>query len=58
MKLRVFKICMFGDAAASPNIQIPAVLPDDHPHGSKHVGVKSATNVTACDNSLIKYMSA
>jgi len=23
------------------------------PYGSKHVGVKSATNVTACDNILI-----
>ena len=42
-------------AAASPNIQI---LPDDDPYGSKHVGVKSATTVIACDNILIIYMSA
>jgi len=28
------------------------------PYGSKHVGVKRATNVTACDNILIIYMSA
>jgi len=28
------------------------------PYGSKHVGVKSATKVTACDNILIIYMSA
>ena len=35
-----------------------AVLPDDDPYGSKHVGVKSATNVTACDSILIIYISA
>ena len=34
------------------------MLPDDDPYGSKHVGVKSATKVTACDNILIIYMSA
>ena len=28
------------------------------PHGSKHVGVKCAIKVTACDNILIIYMSA
>ena len=39
-------------------LQGPAVLPDDDPYGSKHVGVKSATNVIACDNILIIYMSA
>jgi len=27
-------------------------------YGSKHVGVKSATNVIACDNILIIYVSA
>ena len=34
------------------------MLPDDDPYGSKHVGVKSATKVTARDNILIIYMSA
>ena len=28
------------------------------PYGSKHVGVKCAINVIACDNILIIYMSA
>ena len=32
------------------------MLPDDDPYGSKHVGVKSATNVIACDNILIIYV--
>ena len=39
---------MFGDAAA-----VPAVLPDDDPYGSKHVGVKSATNVIACNIQVV-----
>ena len=42
---------MFGDAAA-----YAAVLPDDDPYGSKHVGVKCAINITACDNILIIYI--
>ena len=33
------------------------MLPDDDPYGSKHVGVKCAIKVTACDNILIIYMS-
>ena len=31
------------------------MLPDDDPYGSKHIGVKSSTIVTACDNILIIY---
>ena len=34
------------------------MLPDDDPYISKHVGVKFAIKVTACDNILIIYMSA
>ena len=34
------------------------MLPDDDPCGLKHIGVKSATNVIACDNILIMYVSA
>ena len=35
------------------NWQGPEGLPDDDPYGSKHVGVKSATDVISCDNILI-----
>ena len=37
-------------------VSCSGLLPDDDPYGSKHVGVKSATKVTACDNILIIYI--
>ena len=58
---------MFGDEAAYVTRVEDAVLcselhyttrhPDDDPYGSKHVGVKCAIKVTACDNILIIYVS-